>query len=194
MIVCLACRHASPDGSLYCAYCARSLNCRLCEERHRNALGALCCTTCGSLQLSDGTRALRLGWVSALCAGLVALLLWKWFLAHAGPALEVVETGLLWGAAILFNSSIPRLLAGIREGMAWLVMLWMLGHLLHLLPGGGGQVGAWLRGLPFFLMRQAFRLLPRLLRLLLTPARRALWPAPQKRRASQNGSNHAKTS
>ncbi len=192
MVVCLACRHASADRSVFCAYCARSLNCRVCEEKHRNSLNGLCCTTCGSLQLSEGTRALQLGGVSAFCTGFLALLLWKWCLAHAGEFLKGRSSGLVWGMAFFFNSSIPDLQASILVGMTWLVMLWMLGHFLGFLPGKGGQTGTWLRSLPLLLFRQTLRLLCRFLQFILILIRRALVPAAHPRNAGQNAKDLGK--
>jgi hypothetical protein len=147
---------ASAD-SLYCPYCSLSLGCTVCEHGHRCPLGVNCCHRCGSIHLSEGTRAVRLSFVGSLAAGAAALLLWKFCLAHLWGVLAAVGTGGIWAAAVLTNGSVPGVRLALGNAFALCLVLWLLGHFLALLPGGGGPAGAFLRGLPAFLGRRLGR-------------------------------------
>lgn len=148
MRFCLSCRHASPGGSVYCGFCGRTFAVKLCNNKHSNPPQALCCTTCGSQDLTEPTRFLRFGWLSFLLAFLTALFVWKWTLAHAGCGLCLIARGLLWAAGVLFNTNACGVLGFLDRALVWLLLLWLTGHFLTLLPGKGGRAGKWLRGLP----------------------------------------------
>lgn len=79
MRYCTNCRHITPGQPLFCNFCGRSYDVKLCPSRHTNPRSATVCSQCGSRELSSPQpRAafairllLRLAWV----AGGVFLLL-----------------------------------------------------------------------------------------------------------------------
>jgi hypothetical protein len=176
MILCLSCKHASPDGSLHCAHCALGLNARTCPNHHRVGLNARACTTCGSPVLSDATAAISFAWMSRLLSLLLVLLAWKWLiLPNLGAILSGGLTGAAWGAAVLSNNSPLGVKMALAHAFQMVVMLWLLGHTLGMLPKRGGAVGQWLRSLPLFLARHGWRLLCRFARWLWPLLRHAVW-------------------
>lgn len=85
MKYCLGCRRANPSKSLYCTGCGCMLGLRACEEGHENPLEAQFCATCGSAELVEGSRCLKLGCVTVLVNALFAsLLLWMGWLVFGG--------------------------------------------------------------------------------------------------------------
>lgn len=176
MILCTSCRHASPSGSTYCQDCSRSLNCRVCDKGHRNGTGARACTACGSLNLSEPARGVRLGWLALALSTAAAVFAWKALLAYAGVLLPALGRGGLEATAFLLNTSACCLVSFINSAFAWLIVLWLFGHLLGLLPGKGGSIGAWLRGLPLLLARTISRRLPGAGRMLVRGFARLFWP------------------
>jgi hypothetical protein len=159
MILCCSCRHVSPKGSRYCGYCSRSLNVTYCPDGHENSRGVLCCTTCGTPQLSEGTRALRLHWLGSLVTAGLLVGAWKLTLPHLGTLLSWLFGAGLGVAGFLLNTTPACLQATALRGLSWLFTLWLLGQWLGVLPGKGGALGQFLRDLP----RLALRTLPRLL-------------------------------
>jgi len=178
MMLCLACRRISPDGSRFCSHCARSLNGRLCAGNHWNSgLHGESCTVCGSPELSEPARALRLKWVSQVLAALLALGLWKTLiLSNLLRITRFLLDVSLWVAAVLANSSPTCLWCSILGAVNALFLLWLLGHLLSLFPERGGVIGRYLRELPVVIVRFVFlRLLPRFARFLVTTTLRLVF-------------------
>lgn len=61
MILCRTCRSASPDDAQFCEKCGRSFDLRHCPAKHRSSIDASFCAACGSHDLTEPTRCLRLG-------------------------------------------------------------------------------------------------------------------------------------
>lgn len=187
MKLCLSCYSVSKGGP-YCGGCGRTFGVRLCGNGgHPNPPSSrlLCCTTCGSQDMTEPTRYANLGWIAPLLAGLVALAAWRWAVAH--PALLA---GLLWrtvlaAATLLLDTTPCGVVLGLGRAVAWLLELWLLGWLLALAPRKGGAIGSCLRALPATLFKLSFAGVRTVLRLLGSGLYRAVWPA--KRRADPNG-------
>jgi hypothetical protein len=52
MRYCTNCRHITPGQPLFCNYCGRSYDVKLCPSRHPNPRSATVCSQCGSHELS----------------------------------------------------------------------------------------------------------------------------------------------
>ncbi len=155
MILCLGCKRISPEGSKYCGHCSRSLGCRICVGGHTNRMSVDCCTTCGSSQLSLPARVLHLSWLTMLltvAVGLVLLrLLYQLRCLIVNAALSVSQ-GVV---AFVLGTTSARLTDVLTSVLAFGAYLFLIGHLLKLLPGEGGMIGEALRGLPIAVGRFA---------------------------------------
>ena len=171
-MVCLSCRRASPAGSVYCGGCGRTFGSRICGKGHRNrpAPGLACCTTCGSLELTEATRYVPLRGTGIVLAGLAALGVWRWAIAHLALLGGLLWRGALDALAVLLDQAPCQIVSDLRRGLSWLLTLWLLGWAMALLPGRGGALGIFLRSLPGAILKAAARVarpLPRLLGLAL---------------------------
>ncbi len=52
---CTSCFRFYPGNPIFCSYCGRSFDVRICSRGHRNPRGAQFCTECGSADLSTPT-------------------------------------------------------------------------------------------------------------------------------------------
>ena len=180
-MLCLSCRRASPAGSVYCGGCGRTFGSRICGNGHRNrpSPGLACCTTCGSVELTDAARYVPLRWVATLLASLTALCIWRWAVAHIALLGGLLWRGVLDVLALLLDRTPCEMVRDLRQALSWLLTLWLLGWAMLLLPGRGGTAGTLLRSLPGIALKTitgALRPLPRLLsrtlhRLFLPPGR-----------------------
>ena len=180
MRLCLSCRRVSPGGSIFCGYCARSFGMRLCANKHKNAPHVLCCTTCASPDLTEATQFVPLGCLPIGLSLLCGLALWRWCLAHLcflGTAAWVFA---LWLVSLLLGLSPCAINRLFWDGVRGLIMLWLLGTLLSLLPGQGGTADTWLRGLPSRAASLTFTGIRALLKTLGHVLRRAFWPVPSR--------------
>ena len=186
MKICLSCSHASPRGSVYCQGCSRTFGKKLCANKHPNAPSAQIqfCAVCGSSEMTEPTRFLSLSWAAPLLAGLIALGLWRWGLAHWLLLGTLLGHFILFLAALLLDTTPCGVLSGMRRVLSWIIALWALGWMLTLLPGRGGPTGNWLRALPASLGKLAGRGGRVLLRLAMHGLRRAVWQSPGKSGAS----------
>jgi len=180
MRLCLTCLHLSRAGSIYCGSCGRSFGVRLCGNKHANAPHVHFCTTCASSSLSEPTRFLRLGWVSAGLSVLALLTAWRWILAHLGAVAAGAWAAASWILAVLLGTSFCAVDHGVRAALALLIAGWILGHFLTLLPEGGGTVGRGLRAAPASVLKWALLATGRLARLGGRGLRRLLLPPPRK--------------
>ena len=65
MKYCFNCNHITPGQPLFCNFCGRSYDLKLCPRRHANARTAEACSQCGSRDLST-PQPRRPGWVPPL--------------------------------------------------------------------------------------------------------------------------------
>src|SRR5580704_8239158 len=63
MKYCFNCNHITPGMPLFCNYCGRSFDVKLCPRRHANPRTAEACSQCGSRDLSI-PQPRRPGWTS----------------------------------------------------------------------------------------------------------------------------------
>ena len=182
MKICLSCHQATPRGSVYCQGCSRTFGTKLCANKHPNAPSPQVqfCATCGSAEMTEPTRYLNFSWAGPLLAGLVALCLWRWGLAHLPLLGALVGRLSLMLVAVLLDTTPCGVLGGLRRAASWALTLWVLGWILTLAPDRGGTAGAWLRSLPLLLGRTAIRGGRALLWLAGQGLRRALWPPLRK--------------
>lgn len=149
------------------------------------------CSTCGSPQLSDAARGLPLTWLSRLIAMLLLLLVWKTAILPNLSAIVVFLSGVaLWCAAVMTNSSPGGIRILLLQAVRWLFTLWVVGHLMRVLPGEGGGIGRWLRdGMPLALWRHlTHRVLPAIIRGL---GRLLYWLLSSKNTANDGSGNHS---
>ena len=165
-MLCLSCRRASPAGSVYCGGCGRTFGSRICGSGHRNrpAPGLACCTTCGSLELTEAARYVPLRWAGTLLATLISLFAWRWAVAHVIFLASLLWRGALIVLALLLDTTPCEILWDVRRGLSWLLTLWMFGWAMTLLPGRGGGLGSLLRSLPGLVLKALIRLMRPLLR------------------------------
>ncbi len=165
-MLCLSCRRASPAGSVYCGGCGRTFGSRICGSGHRNrpAPGLACCTTCGSLELTEAARYVPIRWAGTLLASLIALFAWRWAVAHLAFLASLLLRGMLIALALLLDTTPCGIAWDVRRGLSWLLTLWMLGWAMTLLPGRGGGLGTLLRSLPGIVLKALIRLARPLLR------------------------------
>jgi hypothetical protein len=186
---CCTCRRISngSEGTTFCAYCGRSFG-RVCANKHLQPLHTRVCGVCGNTELSEGTRFIRIAWLSRLLAALLLLAIWKWLiLPNLGPLAGLGGRIALWGMAVLTNSTPCCVLRFLYDLLAWILVIWMLGHLAHLLPGEGGSIGRWMRGLVPALFTAALRLLPKFLVALWLGIRLLVGLPPRKSRDGDKG-------
>jgi len=167
-MVCLSCRRASPTGSVYCGRCGRTFGSRICEKGHRNrpAPGLACCTSCGSMELTEAARYVPLRGAGIVLACLATLGVWRWAIAHLTLLGGLLWRGALDALALLLDWAPCEIVQDLRRGLSWLLTLWLLGWAMALLPGRGGALGTLLRSLPGAILKTtagAARPLPRLL-------------------------------
>ncbi len=167
-MLCLTCRKISPSGSAYCAYCPGpcSFNAPLCAGGHRCPVdkSLQACPICGNSEFSEMTRGIPTGWLAKPVIALLLLGVWKISLAHLGGLMSVGGTVTAYTFGVVTNTNASTLEFIIRTSLFYAVLLWLLGLGLQLMPGSGGAIGKFLRGLPLFALRTLLRWLPRLLR------------------------------
>ncbi len=185
MNLCLSCFQASQGGP-YCSGCGRTFGVKLCPKGHRNAPSSriFCCTACGSLDMTEPTRYADLSWAAPALAGLVALLLWRWAIAHLSAIGGFAGSTVLAAAALMLDTTPCGVILGTERALAWLLELWLLGWLLALVPGKGSGLGKGLRSLPGTLFKFALSGIRIVLRLAGRSLSRAVWPP--KHGADQN--------
>lgn len=149
MNVCLSCFQAQAGGP-YCGGCGRTFGVKLCEGRHASPPSSRirCCPACGSTQLTEPTLYLNLTWLPLFLAGLAALGVWRWGIAHLPLLGGLLVRLALTVLAVLLGTTPCQIIGGLHVLLSWLLMLWLLGWAIALLPGKGGTVGGWLRRLP----------------------------------------------
>ncbi len=110
MIFCLDCRRAWPGDSKRCGSCGRTFHGRRCPSDHLSPVAASKCVACGSDELSETARSLRLDGVARmlawLCAPLVAKALWANLDDLVGAGLQIGE----WLFAFVFGAHLPQVL------------------------------------------------------------------------------------
>jgi hypothetical protein len=113
MKYCYECGRMTPGDPLYCNYCGRSYDLKLCPRHHPNPRIAELCSQCGSRELSTPQPKVSIWWrilewltrmlVAALLTVLSAIFLFEFLIAvlqsSAGRGAVILLTvllGLLW--------------------------------------------------------------------------------------------------
>ncbi|MFL6388928.1 MAG: hypothetical protein ACJ71U_15710 [Terriglobales bacterium] len=113
MKYCYECGRMTPGDPLYCNYCGRSYDLKLCPRHHPNTRIAELCSQCGSRELSTPQPKVSIRWrilewltrmlVAALLTVLSAIFLFEFLIAvlqsSAGRGAVILLTvllGLLW--------------------------------------------------------------------------------------------------
>ena len=163
-IFCLTCKKLSSPGSTYCAYCpgGKSFNSIRCSAGHRCNIGVVTCPTCGSGEFSEHVYGVPTGWVAKLLTVAIVIYLWKLGLAHSDTVFGAFGAGAALAFGLMTNSDGNALGYVLQTGLFYLVMAWVFGLWLSIMPGGGGSVGKFLRSIPVLLWKQALRWIPRL--------------------------------
>lgn len=187
MRLCLTCFHLSRAGSLYCGFCSRSFGVRLCGNKHANAPHVRFCTTCASSSLSEPTRFIRLGWIPSVVTALLALLVWRWTIAHLKVLAAAGWAIFSWMLAVILNTSPCAIGGSVRAALAVLVACWILGQLMTLLPGGGGRAGQAARAIPAAVLGWGIKAAYGLVRSATQELLRLLFP-PRKSSLNKNSS------
>lgn len=133
MKYCFNCNRITPGLPLFCNFCGRSCDVKLCPRRHANPRTAEACSQCGSRDLST-PQPRRPGWVPLL-----------------GVALQVVP-----GALLGFGSLIVFLAIGVAvlrhpEMIASLVLLAVP---LGILWGMWSELPSWFRAFIYRLLKR----------------------------------------
>jgi hypothetical protein len=188
MRLCLTCFHLSRAGSFFCGFCSRSFGVRLCGSKHANAPHVHFCTTCASSTLSEPTRFVRLGWIPFGITVLITLTVWRWTIAHLKAVVAIGWIVFSWMLAVLLNTSPAAIGCSVRAALTALVTCWILGQLMTLLPGGGGQVGQVARVVPSKVLGWAVKAIYWLGRSAARELRRLLLSSPRKSPSNKNSS------
>lgn len=162
---CRTCKKLSKAGSLYCQYCpgGKSFNCCICSGGHRCSVGTVTCPECGSGEFSEATPGIPTGWLAKIATVALLVALWKVSLAHYDRILPALGGGAAYTFGFLTNSDSHALGNVLQTLFTFLVMGWMGGLFLYFLPGNGGKVGTFLRGIPVRIALVALKVIPRLL-------------------------------
>src|SRR5690348_14982172 len=113
MRFCNQCHHITPGEPLFCNFCGRSYDLKLCPHRHPNPRNAEICSQCGSRELS--TPHPRLSWWVAPLLKLLTLL----------PGLALVAISMLFIAGliqtVLVNQALmfQAVIAGLMLAFLW---------------------------------------------------------------------------
>jgi hypothetical protein len=119
------------------------------------------CPTCGNSEFSEHTYGLPTGWIAKLLTVALLVYLWKLGLAHSDSVLGAFFVGASYAFGFMTNSDKNALAYISQTGLFYLALAWVFGLWLSIMPGGGGAVGKFLRGIPGYLWRQFLRLAPR---------------------------------
>ena len=135
MKYCYNCNHVTTGEPLYCNFCGRSYNVKLCPRGHANPRSAEVCSQCGSREMS--TPQPKIPFLTRLLALCVFLLI--------GSVVLLVALSFI--AAFLHelftNTNVPTALVaiGILLSLLWwmweMVPLWFRKLLARLLRSGG---------------------------------------------------------
>ncbi len=128
MMLCRSCGRISPGEPTFCEGCGKSFNAAVCPAKHASSAGASHCSTCGSTELSEPAKGIRLSAPNRILAILVGLILFKIF------------TPLLPGLFGLFAKVIAWLFGAVLAPILWLILQLMLPLLI-----GWGMVGVCLQ-------------------------------------------------
>ena len=149
MKVCLSCKHLTTGTGKFCSGCGRSWR-RVCAGCGQQAgREARFCPACGEGNwVAETCRFVDLSLMPPTLAVLTGVWTIAWTIRHLG----LVGTWLLRAAltliAAIFGTSPCGVIGWVTRGLVWLLLLWLLGWWLALLPSKGGAIGTWLRGLP----------------------------------------------
>jgi hypothetical protein len=129
MRFCFSCRKVSSGKPLYCNYCGRSYDVKLCPRNHINPRGAEVCSACGSRNLSTpqtrGSARLTLFFIFGLLLPFLGLLVVTLGYAYEfGKVLFSDPSGLL-----------PLMLLGLVLGLFWLLWIALSSSLRRLISG-----------------------------------------------------------
>jgi len=113
MRFCNQCHRITPGEPLFCNFCGRSYDSKLCPHRHPNPRNAEICSQCGSRELS--TPAPRISFLAALLVKLLTVL--------PGVVLVIVSLAFVFGfvrtlltdQALMFQAVI----AGLMLAFVW---------------------------------------------------------------------------
>jgi hypothetical protein len=126
---CLNCNHITPGMPLFCNYCGRSFDVKLCPRRHPNPRTAEACSQCGSRDLST-PQPLRPGWTPLV-----------------GFLLSVIPGGFLTFASIVVTIAIlqcPDMVVALAVLMIPFGVLWWI----------WSQIPAWFRSQVYKLLKR----------------------------------------
>jgi hypothetical protein len=161
---CWICKHISPPGSIYCAYCPgkKAFNAIICGGGHRCRIGMNTCPTCSSVEFSDHTLGIPVGWIAKGIALTLVIFLARVGFAHGSSLLSAVWVGASHAFGFVTNSNASSLGFVANATLAYGLTALVMGYLLLLVPGQGGGVGKFLREWPLHLLGRIFDALRRL--------------------------------
>jgi hypothetical protein len=161
---CWTCKHISPPGSLYCAYCPgqKSFNAIICGGGHHCRVGMKTCPTCARNDFSDHTLGIPTGWITKGISLTLMIFLARIGFAHGGSLLSSLWIGASYAFGFATNSNASALGFVANTAFAYGLTAWLLGYVLLVVPGQGGSAGKFLRDFPLRLMLLTLRSLPRL--------------------------------
>ena len=123
MRYCNQCHRITPGEPMFCNFCGRSYDFKLCPHRHPNPRNAEICSQCGSRELSTPHPRVAL-WLAPLVALLSALPGLLLVIISIAFAFGLVRT-LLTDQALMFQA----VLAGLMLAFLWYLYM----HLPHFL-------------------------------------------------------------
>jgi len=112
MKYCYQCGRMTNGEPLFCNYCGRSYDVKLCPRLHANARGAEVCAKCGSRELSTPQPKIPMSW------RLLAIL------ARLGIGLALFSASLWLLIALLRTSASRQALAALGALLGALWLLW----------------------------------------------------------------------
>jgi RNA polymerase subunit RPABC4/transcription elongation factor Spt4 len=161
---CWTCKHISPPGSIYCAYCPgkKAFNAIICGGGHRCRIGMKSCPICPSDDFSDHTLGIPVGWIAKGIALTLVIFLARVGFAHGSSLLSAVWVGASYAFGFVTHSNASALGFVANAALAYGLTAWIVGFLLLTVPGQGGGIGKFLREWPLHLLLRTFDALPRL--------------------------------
>ena len=124
MRYCNQCHKITPGEPLFCNFCGRSYDFKLCPHRHPNPRNAEVCNQCGSRELSTPHPRIPL-WLAPLVASLSALPGVVLVVVTVGFAFAVIRT-ILASQQLMFQA----IIAGLMLAFLWYLYL-RLPHFLR---------------------------------------------------------------
>ena len=111
MKYCYNCNHITPGDPLFCNFCGRSYNVKICVHKHANPRTAVVCSQCGSREFS--TPQPRIPWWAPALELVIGII----------PGLLLISASV---TAVIVVANNPELLSRLVAILLLLALLWWM--------------------------------------------------------------------